>query len=202
MKESITISDLYNDLRDIIESIQDPSDFNYEMDFERVLKEKLAKQYSVSSEVQTMPHFDRDGERKSWRIDLVIKVNNTQYVPIELKYKDSEDNICFYGRDYIEDVDRIKYLLLSYDDVPYGFAICLTSRPEIIELCRTLKLNYNIVRSLIDRWHSMQIEWFNHKGGKFFYGIAGWRWGGNKDYITNKYFKPFWDKKQANEMKR
>lgn len=188
------VSTFYNDIKELINSITDPSKYNYERDFENSLKTLLSTKYKVKTEVKTMPLFDEVGEKTSWRIDLVVRINDL-FIPIELKYRDEEQSTGSYATNYIRDIDKIKYLLMSYDDIPFGFAICLTNNDNLIKSCKILQLNQNVSEEkLLDPWHSTRIEWFNHAHSDYKFGIAGWRWAGTKNYCSRQNFKKYWDK--------
>lgn len=189
------LSDIYNDIIEFINSIQDPSNFDYEIEFEKALKTKIETKYRVHAEVKNIPFFDGTEEKVSWRTDLVIKYNE-QYFPIELKYRDEDQNASGYGYAYIKDIDKIKYMLLNYDDIPFGLAICLTNNESLIRTCNALQLNSNISdNTYLDPWRSLQIELHKHEHSDYSFGIAGWRWAGKKPFESRKYFKEFWDKK-------
>lgn len=189
------ISSIYNDIIELINSINNPSEYNYEIDFEKELKTLLAKKYNVQTEVKNMPFFDEAKEKVSWRTDLVIKCGE-QYIPIELKYRDEDQSADGYGYGYIKDIDKIKYMLISYDDIPFGLAICLTNNESLIKTCKALQLNSNISdNTYLDPWRSLQIEWHRHERSDYRFGIAGWRWAGEKVLKSGKCFKGYWDRK-------
>lgn len=187
------LSHLRNELIGMIQRIGDLSKYEYERDFQDELVKLLGQKYTAVPEVKTMPCFDEDSDKKYWRIDIVVKLEN-QYVPIELKYRHGGQSIEGYDSDYVADVDRIRNLLIKYDDIPLGYAICVTDNEELILACRELQREYNFNNGL-EGVYQMSIDWNNlpQRGG-YKLGIAGWHWGEPKS-PTNKYFKEYWDKK-------
>lgn len=51
------LSDIYKDIIEFINSIKDPSNFDYEIEFEKALKTKIETTYHVQAEVKNMPFF-------------------------------------------------------------------------------------------------------------------------------------------------
>lgn len=186
------LSHLRNELIGMIQRIGNLSKYEYERDFQDELVKILGQKYTAVPEVKTMPCFDENSDRKYWRIDIVIKLGN-QYVPIELKYRHGEQSIEGYDSDYVEDVDRIRNLLIKYDDIPLGYAICVTDNVELVSTCKEKQKEYNADKNL-KGIHQMSIEWKHLTQRGYQLGIAGWHWGEPKS-PTNKYFKEYWDKK-------
>ena len=77
-----------------------------------------------------------------WKLDFVMRIDNA-YIPIELKLRHKQQDIRKYPQDFIDDADKIRRLLINYDDVPEAFAICLTNLSEMVEGCDKKVKEYN-----------------------------------------------------------
>ena len=183
---------LRNELIGIIQRIGDLSKYEYERDFQEELVKLLGQKYTAIPEVKTMPCFDEDSDKKYWRIDIVVKLGN-QYVPIELKYRHDGQSIEGYDSDYVEDVDRIRNLLIKYDDIPLGYAICVTDNEELVSTCKEKQREYNANKNLKGN-HQMSVVWTNLPQRGYQLGVSGWHWGKPKS-PTKKYFNEYWNKK-------
>ena len=186
------LSHLRNELIGMIQRIGDLSKYEYERDFQDELVKLLGQKYTAVPEVKTMPCFDEDSDKKYWRIDIVVKLGN-QYVPIELKYRHSGQSIEGYDSDYVEDVKRIRNLLIKYDDIPFGYAICMTDNHELVLACNTAQDIFNEEEGLTDVY-KMNIEWSALPQQGYKLGFASWYWIEEK-MPSNKLFKEYWDKK-------
>lgn len=186
------LSHLRNELIGMIQRIGDLSKYEYERDFQDELVKLLGQKYTAVPEVKTMPCFDEDSDKKYWRIDIVVKLGN-QYVPIELKYRHGGQSIEGYDSDYVEDVKRIRNLLIKYDDIPFGYAICMTDNDELVLACNTAQDIFNEEEGLTDVY-KMNIEWSALPQQGYKLGFASWYWIEEK-MPSNKLFKEYWDKK-------
>lgn len=183
---------LREELIGMIRRIGDLSKYEYERDFQNELVRLLNQKYTAVPEVKTMPCFDEDSDKKYWRIDIVIKFGD-QYVPIELKYRHSGQSIEGYDTDYVEDVKRIRNLLIKYDDIPFGFAICITDNDELVLACSTTQEIFNREEGLSGVYR-MNIEWSDLPQREYKLGFASWYWIEEKT-LSHKSFKEYWDKK-------
>lgn len=184
---------LRNELIGMIQRIGDLSKYEYERDFQDELVKLLTQKYTAVPEVKTMPCFDEESDKKFWRIDIVVKQGDL-YVPIELKYRHGGQSVEGYDSDYIEDVDRIRELLIKYDDIPVGYAICVTDNDELVFACNTMQNEYNEEKGLTGVY-SMYIEWTSLPQRGYKLGYASWYWPEGMKLFTNKFFKEYWNKK-------
>lgn len=186
------LNHLGNELIGMIQRIGDLRQYEYERDFQNELVKILNQKYTAVPEVKTMPCFDEDSDKKYWRIDIVVKLGN-QYVPVELKYRHGEQSTEGYDSDFVEDVDRIRNLLIRYDDIPFGYAICVTDNNELVLACNAAQDIYNDENKLTGVYR-MSIKWSDLPQHGYKLGLATWTWDGLKTPV-HKYFKEYWDKK-------
>lgn len=185
----------FNNLYDIlVEMIKDtdPSQFDYEKDFQRALEELLERRFIELPEVKTISLTDND--HNHWRLDFVLKLGDL-FVPIELKFRHNEQSTNGYAADFVEDVHRINSLIAAYDDIPLGFAICLTNKADFIDECVSKIKEYD-ESELSKGHHNNNISWEKMSDG---YSIGVVRRIPHQDRVNKKAFfaSDWWHKAKA-----
>ncbi len=118
----------------ILNQVRIPSKGKTEKDFQKALEKVLLKRnIEFQSKVPTSPLFkDKDGQMPDkWEIDIVIKQLDF-YIPVELKFRHGDQEICEYIELFKRDVRRINSLVATYRDIPCGFAVFVTDIVELI----------------------------------------------------------------------
>ena len=172
-----------------------PNEFDYEKNFQNELASQLGEYFEEKMEVRT---HALEKNRKFSCVDLVVRIGN-MFVPIELKYRREDQNTAGYAEDYIDDIVRIRKMLIDFDDIPFGYAICLTDDEGLIEKCWANEFAYNYENHLYYYHQMLRINWKGINNDEFAYGIAGWRWGGVKMPKTGKLFLDDWNKKEEDK---
>ncbi len=190
--DEYTEQDFANILLQFLENIGDPDEFKYEESFKESYAYILSERFHNLTEVETIS-LTKDDHSK-WRIDIVIKMNN-QYIPIELKFRQDEQSINGYAADFVDDVHRINELIDTYDDIPCGYAICLTNNVKFTNDCNQKIDEYDKSKKsdlYIDNiivWHSIKKD--------YQVGIVGrFETENRRQHPTNKSFTPSWNNKK------
>lgn len=195
-KAKFELSVFYKDLVELLTSLH-PTEYDYEKNFQNDLANLLADKYEEKVEVKTIP-LERNRNFSS--IDIVVKINEL-YIPLELKFRKEESSIADYDKDYVDDILRIRTLMRNFDDIPMGFAICLTDNVVLKMACDLLVYVYNSKHYLYGE-RKMGIDWKVLQEGEFACGIAGWYWAGPKYPLSKKSFAEFWNRKDFNNRVR
>ena len=105
-----------------------------------------------------------------WGVDFIIRFDNA-YVPVELKLRHKQQEVGNYPQDFIDDIDEIRRLIIEYDDMPEGLAICLTNLSEMENGCNEKAKEYTERNDLHDN-HVVDITWHSIANSNYKIGIA------------------------------
>lgn len=184
-KRKFELNNLYDILVEMIKDT-DPTQFDYEKDFQNALESLLDKRFVELPEVRTLPLSDDD--HSHWRLDFVVKLND-QFVPIELKFRHNDQSVNGYAADFIDDVHRINSLISEYDDIVKGFAICLTNNKEFVKDCDSKISEYD--SSKLSEGHYDNVICWETMADNYYIGIVR-RIPHHDRAKKNKFFSPFW----------
>lgn len=104
-----------------------------------------------------------------WRIDFIIHVDNA-FIPIELKLRHKGQDIDGYAQDYIDDVDKVRELIINYDDCPECYVVMLTDNKDLKEQCNNKASEYSEANNLVDN-RTVTISWTTKSN--YYIGIVG-----------------------------
>lgn len=173
-----------DDWKQLLQSIVsecDPGTLDEEKSFQKRFMEKAllkAEEYdfTIDDEIKTVvlasPETTCISDEKVtfWKVDFIMHVDNA-LIPIELKIRHKNQDISGYAQDFIDDVDRIRKILINYDDCPKGYAIMLTNNVKLKEQCDDLAAKYTRENNLKDD-HVVCITW-KSIANNYFVGIVG-----------------------------
>lgn len=179
------------DLLTFIKSLTASESYNYEEDFKDSLASLISLKYHDIVEVETVSLTDDDHSK--WRIDIVLRCQK-EYIPIELKYRHNYQSINGYAKDFVEDVHRINELVNEYDDIPYGFAICLTNIKDLVEDCNKEIKEYDASEEA-KLYENNRIQWEDATKDYKIGIVKRYETAHRRNFPNNNSFKEYWDKK-------
>lgn len=163
-------------LREIVAACY-PKTLSEEDSFQkRFLANAKAAGYKITDEVGTPVLKNLKSQcisplpKERWGVDFIIRFGNV-YIPIELKLRHKKQDVGKYPQDFIDDIDEIRRLLIEYDDMPEGIAICLTSLDEMEEKCNEKANEYTEKNNLHDN-HAVKISWYPIDNTNYRIGIV------------------------------
>lgn len=110
-----------------------------------------------------------DSDVNYWKVDFIIKVDNA-IIPVELKLRHKGQDINGYAQDYIDDVDKVRELIINYDDCPECYAIMLTDNEKLKQQCDDKAKEYSSENKLVDK-RTVSISWTTINN--YYIGIIG-----------------------------
>ena len=176
-----------------LKDLSNPEEYKYEEDFKDTYAYILSRKFNDLTEVETISLTD-DGHCQ-WRIDIVIKMNQ-QYIPIELKFRHNEQSTNGYASDFIEDVHRINELINMYDDIPCGYAICLTNNNDFVNDCDNEIEEYDKSDRAILFLDNV-IDWESIKNGYKVGLVSRYKTDYRRKNPTQKSFVQYWNNKNS-----
>ena len=169
---------LFRLVREIVSNCN-PSEMDTEPSFQKQFYEKAQEYFrdngfTISDEVETRILSTQNSKCVSasdatyWKLDFLIGVDNAR-IPVELKLRHKGQDINGYAQDYIDDVDKVREVIINYDDCPECYVIMLTDNENLVEQCNNKASEYSRENNLVNE-RTVEIHWTS--SNNYYIGIV------------------------------